>query len=219
MRHIRKASEPAALRAFRLEWPRDTPEPRYKNAPEGLVKELRDALRLEQRGLCAYCMCRLTVDSRSQIEHYDAQSASDHKASLRWTNLLLVCDGSKLQGPKHEHCDASRKNKPLTLTPLDPNVEKRLRYSPERRILPMHASAESVTADLDTLKLNRERLRVRREQAVDGKIKELTKRHGCEWSRHVLERTIEDMEAQDPQPAYSGAILWYLRQRLARARA
>lgn len=55
---------------------------------------VRDRLRDDQRGLCAYCEMDLTDDNR-QIAHFHPKgdNASGHNLALDWANLWFACKG------------------------------------------------------------------------------------------------------------------------------
>jgi uncharacterized protein (TIGR02646 family) len=48
----------------------------------------------EQRGLCAYCMRRIRMDSHSRVEHWMPLS-KDKDRALDYNNMLGVCDGGE----------------------------------------------------------------------------------------------------------------------------
>ena len=48
----------------------------------------------EQKGLCAYCMRRIRMDSHSRVEHFIPLSADKEKA-IDYINMLGVCDGGE----------------------------------------------------------------------------------------------------------------------------
>lgn len=85
---------------------------------------IRDALIAEQKGLCAYCMCRIVNNGNSTtIEHIMPLSKSKAGA-LNYQNWLAVCKGGSnirlRSGQKRIICcDAKKSNTITTLTPLD----------------------------------------------------------------------------------------------------
>ena len=85
---------------------------------------VREALIAEQKGICAYCMCRIVNDGRSTtIEHLVPLSKSKAGA-MRYANWLAVCNGGR-NAPLSDGerrvicCDAKKSNTSVTLTPLD----------------------------------------------------------------------------------------------------
>ena len=101
MKHVRKSEpEPEELAKYRQ---------RFAKAPalqtwEGFKKdgERRDAvkqrLRQDQRGLCAYCENSLVPDDES-VEHFLPKSANP-ALELDWSNLLLCCAGGEKPLPE-----------------------------------------------------------------------------------------------------------------------
>ena len=85
---------------------------------------VREALLAEQRGLCAYCMCRITNHgSFTTIEHVMPLSRSKAGA-MDYQNWLAVCKGGTNfpkpgNGRRIICCDAKKGNTITTLTPLD----------------------------------------------------------------------------------------------------
>jgi len=75
MKYIIKAKEPKALRLYTT----TTPHANYSFSAKS---EIRENLLLEQRGICAYCVQRISVDRdeelnryKTEIEHYKSQDA------------------------------------------------------------------------------------------------------------------------------------------------
>lgn len=118
MRAFTPGHEPPALQRYR------STAAKYAELSKALKNSIRDSLREEQHGLCAYCGRRLGEDARVRIEHFHPQSIdaenkdclaatgiSEHAdTSLRWANLLLCCTGDENGWPDNRHCDVSKKN-------------------------------------------------------------------------------------------------------------
>lgn len=91
---------------------------------DGLDKtEIRKQLLVEQKYLCAYCMCRIRNDKDLKIEHYRARNEENE---MDYHNLLAVYNGNqKLKGTHNKGdsrrftCDTKKGNKPLHLNPQD----------------------------------------------------------------------------------------------------
>ena len=56
--------------------------------------DVKAALIHEQRGLCAYCMRRIHMDTHSRVEHFIPLSVDKEKA-IDYNNMLGVCDGGE----------------------------------------------------------------------------------------------------------------------------
>ena len=68
--------------------------------------ELREQLYREQRGLCCYCMQRITKDN-SNIEHFLPQQAFIEN-QVDYYNLYLVCRRSRGLVKENQHCDIAK---------------------------------------------------------------------------------------------------------------
>lgn len=110
--------------------PDDTDQLRYlfEKMPKA---EIRKALHKEQHGLCAYCMGKISPDSKDmKIEHYVALSESKELA-LDYQNYLGVCYGGekeKKNGSRVLCCDAARRDKQLTINPHDKRQMEAIAY-------------------------------------------------------------------------------------------
>ena len=138
MIYVQKEKTPADIQA---EIDRLTGTPKWASYPEHPSSEeahairdryfnrlnksrVREALLAEQKGLCAYCMCRIhNQGSCTTIEHVIPLSRSKAGA-MDYQNWLAVCKGGT-NFPKPNNgkriicCDAKKGNTITTLTPLD----------------------------------------------------------------------------------------------------
>lgn len=100
----------------------------FEDMPKG---EIRKALWKEQHGLCAYCMRRIDLDSNTmKIEHYKALS-KDKEAALDYQNYFGICYGGEKDEKEKPYilcCDASRKEKELTVNPWDKRQMEAIGY-------------------------------------------------------------------------------------------
>jgi len=173
MRRIEKGPEPACLEEIRR-----TPGVNWNSA--GGKQEMRESLWREQRGLCAYCMSRLTEPSAAQmkIEHYIARSHDD-TYSFDWSNLLGVCLGNVgVEGSKQlYHCDTHRghlhKDKQeLHVHPAQfpPDAGTRFSCTKEGELIPSKSLDDStksrVQETIDKLNLNIPRLKRNRREVL-----------------------------------------------------
>lgn len=120
MRTITKGSEPNSLQRYRIAGGR---YPDFRDR-----EELRASLVAEQRGLCCYCMCRISADaSAMKIEHWQSQSCYPNQ-DLVYLNLLAACLGGK--GTAAEHCDTRKGPRDLMYNPANPlhKVESLISY-------------------------------------------------------------------------------------------
>lgn len=141
MLYIHKSRTPQLVKQRRQEI-LDTPDNGYNEIvlPEDVKKlrvlfdqmpksEIREALCLEQHGLCAYCMRRIVPvkisqnDQETRIEHYKPLSKCKELA-LDYQNFLGVCHGGNKDNREDGErmitcCDAHRGDEDLTINPWD----------------------------------------------------------------------------------------------------
>ncbi|MDR2892158.1 MAG: TIGR02646 family protein [Deltaproteobacteria bacterium] len=122
MKTLVKSPEPANLTAFRTANPDGTWDEMRHDAlacGQEAVQDIYSQSILDQKGLCAYCECRIRTDDKlhRQIEHFHPKSdrSTDKNWDLDWQNMLAVCDGGSRAETKHARqknlsCDASKKN-------------------------------------------------------------------------------------------------------------
>lgn len=135
MKHVCKTQqEPPALADYRRDnahIPANLVWVRFKKQA-GRREEVKNQLRKDQRGLCAYCENTLIPRDES-VEHFVARDA-DHGRELDWTNLLLCCVGGE---------------RPLAEEVADGDV----RYDPDGPKTCGHAKLKSREAILNPLAL------------------------------------------------------------------
>lgn len=96
-------------------------------------RRVREALIAEQKGLCAYCMCRIVNSGNSTIiEHFIPLSKSKAGA-LNYRNWMAVCKGGTNIKPPHGQkrvicCDAKKSNTIARLTPMDRHQMAHIAY-------------------------------------------------------------------------------------------
>jgi len=121
MREIIKGSEPVSLTTHRIELHSDFDNYTAK-------KELRHALVSEQRGLCCYCMARISAGRRGmKIEHWRCQ-AHYPAEQLSYRNLLGACLGAEGSPYELQHCDTRKENQDLRWNPAKFDVSSQLSY-------------------------------------------------------------------------------------------
>lgn len=90
----------------------------------------------EQRGLCAYCMRRIYMDSHSRVEHFIPLSVDKEKA-IDYKNMLGVCDGGEKITGQQGHilcCDARKKETEIRTSPLNKVQMDKIAYKPDGTI-------------------------------------------------------------------------------------
>jgi len=175
MKYIIKQSEPISLTTYN-----STPNANFDGCNK---EEIRTALIQEQGAICAYCMQRISniwdkklQKVKTEIEHYKSQDKYP-ELSLKYSNMLGVCNGNAGQ-PKHKHhCDKSKDLKehkqflPFTINPLNSNCEKIIKYSASGKIF---SNNDIINRDLNVvLNLNEMELLNNRKKAIDIAIQSI----------------------------------------------
>ncbi len=208
MRNIHKKSEPHSLTQHRL-WERAT----FDNIPD--KESLQRALVNEQRGLCCYCMDRISADwNKMRIEHCRSQKRHSDE-TLDYRNLLAACRGG--EGGKEHHCDTKKGGRDLSRNPADPahDVEAIIHYGKDGRI-----SSSDVSFDKElneVLNLNARSLKRRRKEVLDGFLR--THLAGGKWPkarvRKLRARWHGDSHSDLLDP-FCQVVVYYLDKRLSR---
>ena len=218
---IVKGREPAALTEAKRVI-RNTPDASicYESLRGEPKRRVLEALLVEQRHLCAYCMCRIGTDGHpATIEHLTPQhpdgSAADGELSLEYHNLVAVCDGRG-----GATCDKRRGNAPLTVDPTKSHTLETIYYHRDGRI---DAKDESVKHDIQiTLGLNNTRTnlcanRFESMRAIERVVSSAFKRREIENNRSakksVCLKILKQFEGQtDMKDEYLGVKLFLARK-------
>lgn len=128
MRTVVKANEPGCVTQARSSSIAD-----FDDAVDASCKQrIREALVVEQRGLCCYCggRIRATADEM-KVEHLVPRSHPErgHEERLAWNNLFGACRGGEGSPPAQQHCDTRKGNHESPLSPLDASLRERVKYS------------------------------------------------------------------------------------------
>lgn len=120
-------------------------------------QRVRSALIAEQKGLCAYCMCRIVNDGRSTtIEHFVPLSRSKAGA-MSYQNWMAVCKGGQNIQPRQGEkrvicCDAKKSNMIAHLSPQDRRHMANIAYYDDGTIY--YSAADDPDYDLFDQDLN-----------------------------------------------------------------
>ena len=244
MRNIQKGQEPESLTSYRT--CRDRGHDGYVDYEDYRSKhgdDLLESLIREQRGLCCYCMKRITQESAT-VEHWYPQSKykedrekngknnnprmlidlTDH-GDLDYCNLLAVCDGNKKHQREHHHCDASRGNVPLDFNPANRNhnVESRTQFTNSGKIHPRGernpkpGTESEFYKQLDIyLNLNYPRLKNQRKSILDTICKKIHPHLGTAQGREILTRELKKWNgdsAGDLRP-FCQVVVYWIKKRL-----
>lgn len=197
--------------------------------------EIRAVLLQEQKGICAYCMRRVSNDTHTSIEHWSP--LSKHKESaLSYKNMLAVCDGGKLwsgTGEKVLSCDANKGDSDeLKISPYNLQHMKKKAYKKDGTIY-----TEPFDADLEkdinrVLALNgrldsdghmmsdtaTELVKGRKEAFLYCRsfFQELDKRGKC--TSFMVKKRIDMLKNNDILPEFAGVILYFLERKYTELR-
>ncbi|MBQ7585115.1 MAG: TIGR02646 family protein [Desulfovibrionaceae bacterium] len=132
MKTIVKSACPPNLAKYRDSFPYeswDNMRNDSRNGGDVAYKETKKNLIEDQKGLCAYCECKLDKDASYtiRVEHFHPKSdtLSGYNWHTDWQNLLASCMGGEREGnifqlPKNLSCDAHKKNKICDNTIVNP---------------------------------------------------------------------------------------------------
>ena len=182
----------------------------------------------EQRGLCAYCMKRIRMDSHSRVEHLVPLSADKEKA-IDYNNMLGVCDGGEKIAGQQQHilcCDAHKKETEISTSPLNKMQMDKIAYKSDG-IIYTKPKDEAMEKDInETLMLNgikksdgsvrdtsTELLKGRRDayDRARGIMETLQKKDKCTSSS--VKSIIDQLYDKEEQEEFVGVKLYYLRKK------
>lgn len=215
MRAITKDREPPSLGRHRAASHSD-----YANYP--FKDDLRASLVKEQRGICCYCMARISADAAAmKIEHWRCQSRYPD-LGLAYGNLLAACRGGEDQPEDLHHCDTRKGDRDLQFNPANPEhrINQRIRFELDGTIA---SSDEEFDLQLnDVLGLNLPLLKNRRKSVLAGLLEwwrsEKARLHGP-VPRERLERKLarclgQSKEILDPSDPVAA---WWLEEKLTKS--
>lgn len=217
---IQRGKEPESLLRYR----KSNPEACYEELPAEPREDIRKQMWLEQKGLCAYCMCKLNSSEDVRIEHYRARNPEDGEydaaSTLDYKNMLGVCYGNSLQpGMKEEDktCDAHRRNKPLTVNPYDPTSIRKIHYTLEGYIASCDGNIDADVKKTLNLNCKSRSLPENRKEVLIRVKKEIKKI--CEGKDHqyflkVLEKCYKRYTEQKMLIPYCGIVIAWLEEKL-----
>ena len=190
--------------------------------------DVKSVLIHEQRGLCAYCMKRIKVDSYSRIEHLIPLSADKEKA-IDYNNMFGVCNGGeKILGQQGRVlcCDANKKEQKISISPLNKVQMNKIAYKCDGTIY-TEPKDEVMEKDInETLLLNgvrkadgtirdtaTELLKGRRDayDRVRRMMENLNKSGKC--TSTSIKKIIEKLQDREEYEEYVGVKLYYLEKK------
>ncbi len=186
--------------------------------------EVKEVLIREQRGLCAYCMKRIRMDSHSRVEHFIPLSADKEKA-IDYGNMLGVCDGGEKIMGQQGHvlcCDAHKKETEISTSPLNKLQMDKIAYKPDGTIFTEPKDAAMEKDINETLLLNGVR-------KPDGSVRDTSteilkgRRDAYDRARRMMEnlnksgkctsvavkKIVDNLLNQEEREEYVGVKLYY----------
>lgn len=185
MIYIHKGEEPDFLREFKSK----NPDKNYDSEEFGTWRSiLREQLCREQKGLCAYCCSRISVE-RSHNEHIEPRNPKEYanKRSLDYENIVASCENKNTCGKKKQN----NYDEAQFVSPLDARCEEVFTYFANGEIV-----GDEYTIDL--LGLNHYDLKSAR-QAVYRMLQKMDKT--------TIEMSF--MNSQEEYFPYYDVIKWY----------
>ncbi len=184
--------------------------------------DIREAMRREQHGLCAYCMRSLPdtkPDADSiRIEHWFPLSKARDTA-IDYHNLLAVCDGVYSEQQKRcDCCDRKKSGEQIAIDPRNQGMMDRIQYESNGRLyfdFPDNMGAEdrdTITKDLNhRLCLNGPESdlmsgRKKVYQSCMQHLDLLRSRKQCTITK--IQKLISKLEAKEQYPDYVGVMLF-----------
>ncbi len=188
---IQKGREPNAWMRYRL----------TKGVEFRAIPELKDSLLKEQGYLCAYCMARIDKD-HMKVEHFKPRSRYP-RLKFSYKNLLACCLGKTQE---ESHCDTSKGNAEISLSPLSPSCVDTLSY--ESGTGKIKSSNPYYDRELDRiLHLNTPIIKQNRLKVLQGAIQALR-------IRKQLEKEWNPVDKEGKRKPYCGIVIYFLEKKL-----
>lgn len=218
---VKRGKEPNSLLKFRKE----NPDADYEDLTSDVLKDIRNQMWEEQRGLCAYCMKKIDAPAIVRIEHCRPrhprdEQEHDKKATLDFKWMLGVCYGNSLvRGVKQEEktCDAHRENAELMVNPFDELSVRKIKYKADGSI---YSDDKEINKDVtETLNLNCQALSLpqTREKvlmAEKNRIMRKCKGKSQDAFMRELKRTYASLVQERNLTPYCGIIISWIESKL-----
>jgi uncharacterized protein (TIGR02646 family) len=166
MKGARKEAPPAEFTAW-LEMENDDWKPSYALLSGDVRAAVVQALHAEQRGLCLYCGCRLSMEKPGKtfhIEHFRPQEAYP-ELSVTHSNLFLSC-GQGESPNRSETCGTKKENwfdEAAVIEPMYAGCTSRFRFKLNGTIEALDDNDHSAKEWISRLNLNHAELSKERE--------------------------------------------------------
>lgn len=169
---------------------------------------IRKSCILEQKGLCAFCCCSISVD-KSENAHLLSQNHYP-ELSLNWDNIVASCS-TKGQ------CNNSQKSRTLPITPLMIECERDIKFCINGHVIGITQEAKET---IRILNLNNPSLIAKRKKAIEAfffenslePVEELTL-----WDEKMYQNCIALCEREDENNMlipYAPILISVFRQQL-----
>lgn len=174
---------------------------------------IRKTLLKEQKGLCAYCMSRISINSM-KIEHFKPQSKYPELA-LEFKNMLGCCKGNEGFEHKFQSCDTHKGNDEISENPSVHNdfLKMEVSYSSDGKIKSENEIFDKEMNEI--LNLNVFTLIENRKSIYRGIIKELVKNPGRR-TKAEIQKMIDNAKTltNGNLEPYCGVALYFLEKHL-----
>src|SRR5271167_624125 len=153
MKYIIKQTEPESFIAWKNSGNEDW-QPSYANLQSPQKEIVSDSLLAEQGHICCYCERNLK-EGDYHIEHFRPKDiAKFPELQLEYSNLFCSCQVNVKKGDPL-HCGNSKENwyENDLISPLDPNCEKRFKYTEIGQILPLDENDQGAKITIEKLNL------------------------------------------------------------------
>lgn len=192
--------------------------------------EVKEILIHEQKGLCAYCMRRIRMDSHSRVEHWMPLSLDKEKA-IDYSNMLGVCDGGERIAGQQVRilcCDAHKGETEVRTSPLNKVQMDKIAYKSDGTIYTEPLDEEMEKDINETLLLNGVRkkdgsvldtsteiLKGRRDayERARSIMRSLKKHKKC--TSAVVKKIMDDLQNRESYEEYVGVKLYYFGKKYA----
>lgn len=190
--------------------------------------EIKGILIREQRGLCAYCMKRISMDTHSRVEHWTPLGKDKDKA-IDYNNMLGVCDGGENTNNQQLHivcCDAHKGEIEISTSPLNKIQMDKIAYKPDGTIY-TEPRDEAMEKDInETLLLNgviksdgtqrdtsTEILKGRRDAYDRARRMMVAFNNSGKCTSIVVKKKMDELYNKNERDEYTGVILYYLNKK------
>lgn len=199
MKHIKKGSEPPLMVAHRKQ-----NDANFCNIPTNSKNQLKTYLLAEQGHICCYCMQRIKKDTM-KVEHWKPQKKYS-EMQLDYKNLLASCKGGEGKIKKLQHCDTSKGEDEITISPVDADksCERLVKFKGNGML---YSDDPDIDDELNRiLNLNTVILKNNRSTIMRQVIEEMTRQKGkkSEWPVQYARKMIEKYQSK-----HSGKYLEY----------